>query len=411
MPAPVAADAQPRFDSRGRRLKGRTTKAKDHWKCDWCDYVARGKHWCAYRHAHLKAWHPEHLQDFGKKPPQFVRPGPEDEILWPCPFCDKALLQEDTPRSGDVLLQARLRHRRQCHPQIAKRHFLLAQARSGAQKATAARLADGVARRLLKHRKGDFGAHDVKFFRIPWTGKPAKKPRATRIVYACSSCRATADTARQLKAIPCERRPGSSSRVAFLGRLRALIDEDRHEASLLEGCRQLLACLTPPEDSGRRLARKTLPPPALREHDVVALAWPLPCDGGFALELRFACLRCAACRKSRRALETKQVCDAVVRGGARLRSELTRAAADADLPVARAAAHASQLLDNVLPATAAAAAAPTKVLTLADAGAAALEEAGGENSGPSAPAPGRAVHPVSASRSAAPLCLRADCLP
>ena len=269
MPAPVAADAQPRFDSRGRRLKGRTAKAKDHWKCDWCDYVARGKHWCAYRHAHLKAWHPEHLQDFGKKPPQFVRPGPEDEILWPCPFCDKALLQEDTPRTDDVLLQARLRHRRQCHPQIAKRHFLLARARSGAQKATAARLADGVARRLLKRRKGD-----VRFFRIPWTGKPAKKPRATRVVYACSSCRATADTARQLKAIPCERRPGSSSRVAFVGRLRALIDEDRHEASLLEGCRQLLACLTPPEDPGRRLARKTLPPPALREHDVVALASP-----------------------------------------------------------------------------------------------------------------------------------------
>ena len=136
-----------------------------------------------------------------------------------------------------------------------------------------------------------------------------------------------------------------------------------------------------------------------------------PCDGGFALELRFACLRCAACRKSRRALETKQVCDAVVRGGARRRSELTRATADADLPVARAAAHALQLLGGVLPASPATPAAPAKVLTLADAGAAAIEETGGVHSGPSGPAPGSAVHPVSASRPAAPLCLRADCQP
>ena len=47
----------------------------------------------------------------------------------------------------------------------------------------------------------------------------------------------------------------------------------------------------------------------------------------------------------------------------------------------------------------------------ADAGAAAREETGGENSGPCGPALGSAVHPVSASRSAAPLCLRADCPP
>ena len=119
MPPEDEDAARPRYDSRGRLLKGRTIKAKDHWKCDWCDYVVRGKHWCAYRHAHLKAWHPEHLQDFGPRPPQFVTPGPGADVEWPCPFCDKVLLKEPSPRSATVLLRARLRHREQCHPEIA----------------------------------------------------------------------------------------------------------------------------------------------------------------------------------------------------------------------------------------------------------------------------------------------------
>ena len=189
LPVQAAPGDQRRYDSRGRLLKGRATKAKDHWKCDWCDYVVHGRHWCAYRHQHLKAWHPEHLQDFVRRPLQFVTPGPDDQVEWPCPLCDKALLKAPN-RSADVLLQARLRHRAQCHPDAPKRRFLLPQARSGVQKASATRLADGVARRILMRRRGDFGSHDVRFFRIPWFGKPAKKPRSTRIVYACTRCAA-----------------------------------------------------------------------------------------------------------------------------------------------------------------------------------------------------------------------------
>eukprot|EP00439_Symbiodinium_sp_Y106_P073874 s897_g14.t1 len=372
MPPEIEDSARPRYDSRGRLLKGRTIKAKDHWKCDWCDYVVRGKHWCAYRHAHLKAWHPEHLQDFGPRPPRFVIPGPTDAVEWPCPFCAKALLKEPSPRSLTVMLRARLRHREQCHPEIAKRHFLLPQARSGAQKATAARLADGVARRILMRRKGDFGSHDVRFFRIPWTGKPAKKPRSTRVVYACVSCAATAATPKQMQALPCERRPATSSHTRFVGRVRALIAEGKHDAPLLAGCRQLLGCISPDEPDHRRLPRKTLPPPALRAHDVVAVAWPFLRGGRHVIELRFLCLRCAACRKNRRALEKQKACDAVVRGGARIRRELTHASEDPDATVARTAMHVLQLLDRVLPTPAAAPPAPKEVIALADAGTAGL---------------------------------------
>ena len=372
MPPEIEDSARPRYDSRGRLLKGRTIKAKDHWKCDWCDYVVRGKHWCAYRHAHLKAWHPEHLQDFGPRPPRFVIPGPTDAVEWPCPFCAKALLKEPSPRSLTVMLRARLRHREQCHPEIAKRHFLLPQARSGAQKATAARLADGVARRILMRRKGDFGSHDVRFFRIPWTGKPAKKPRSTRVVYACVSCAATAATPKQMQALPCERRPATSSHTRFVGRVRALIAEGKHDAPLLAGCRQLLDCISPDEPDHRRLPRKTLPPPALRAHDVVAVAWPFLRGGRHVIELRFLCLRCAACRKNRRALEKQKACDAVVRGGARIRRELTHASEDPDATVARTAMHVLQLLDRVLPTPAAAPPAPKEVIALADAGTAGL---------------------------------------
>ncbi|CAE7223541.1 unnamed protein product [Symbiodinium sp. CCMP2456] len=372
LPVPAAVGDQQRYDSRGRLLKGRTIKAKDCWKCSWCDYVARGKHWCAYRHQHLKAWHPEHLQDFVRRPPQFVTPGPDDQVEWQCPLCDKALLKAPD-RSADVLLQARLRHRAQCHPDAPKRRFLLPQARSGVQKASATRLADGVARRILMRRRGDFGSHDVRFFRIPWFGKPAKKPRSTRIIYACTRCAATATTPKRLLAQACERKLPTSSRTKFEARVRAMIADARHAAPLLDGCRQLLACIAPPGPARRRLTAKALPPPALRAHDVAAVAWPFWKDQRFELELRFLCLRCAACRKSRVSLDRRKLCDAVVRGGARVRRELVHATQDQDPVIVRAAKHVLQLLDKVLPAEASRQAVPTEVVALGDAGTAALD--------------------------------------
>ncbi|CAE7800892.1 unnamed protein product [Symbiodinium sp. CCMP2456] len=372
LPVPAAAGDQQRYDSRGRLLKGRTIKAKDSWKCSWCDYVARGKHWCAYRHQHLKAWHPEHLQDFVRRPLQFVTPGPDDQVEWSCPLCDKALLKAPD-RSADVLLQARLRHRAQCHPDAPKRRFLLPQARSGVQKASATRLADGVARRILMRRRGDFGSHDVRFFRIPWVGKPAKKPRSTRIIYACTRCAATATTPKRLLAQACERKLPTSSRTKFEASVRVMIANARHAAPLLDGCRQLLDCISPPGPARRRLTAKALPPPALRAHDVAAVAWPFLKDQRFELELRFLCLRCAACRKSRVSLDRRKLCDAVVRGGARVRRELVQATQDQDPVIARAAKHVLQLLDKVLPAEASRQAVPTEVVALGDAGTAALD--------------------------------------
>ena len=208
---------------------------------------------------------------------------------------------------------------------------------------------------------------------MPWTGKPAKKPRSTRVVYACASCTATASTPKELQALSCERRPATSTHTKFVVRVRALIAEGKHEASLLDGCRQLLDCICPTEPDHRRLPRKMLPPPALRAHDVVAAAWPFLSGSRHAIELRFPCLRCATCRKNRRALETKKACDAVVRGGGGSHQARARPRhQDPDSTVARAAVHVLQLLDKVLPTVAAAPAAPKEIVALADAGEAGL---------------------------------------
>ena len=271
LPPPPAPAPQVRLGSRGRVLKGRR-KAADCWRCEWCDFVADGK-WYAKRFNHVRAWHPEHLHLFSQRVlPVFRLPGPTDTVLWPCPCCNLALLEQQPPISKDTALKARLRHQREHHPGVSKKSFLLPTTRDNAPKATRAVLAAGVAPRLLQRRTGEYGDHKVVFFRIPWLGSAVKKARATRLVHFCTACAQYGDTPKRLRALRCAPSPGSAGRSKFIAKLRAALEEE-HSPELLAAVKRLLKLLTASTDrQTRRVTGKRCPPPALRKHEVVVVA-------------------------------------------------------------------------------------------------------------------------------------------
>ncbi|CAE7419819.1 unnamed protein product [Symbiodinium sp. CCMP2592] len=241
--------------------------------------------------------------------PEMIADLPDD---WKCDWCDfvaKAprLPEFRVPAAADVV------------------------AWSNAPKATRAVISAATARRLLKHRSGGFGNHqEIEFYRIPWMGSKHKKARASRMVYVCTACMQTADTPNRIKSLTCVRGPGSSPRAGFIARLRKCITED-HPSELLDGARALLDRLTGDAPSApRRFTGKRKPPPALRKHDILALAWPTVWRRAYTFRLRFICKVCCASQSTRANLGNRP-CGVTVRGAARLRRQLEDAVGAAGL--------------------------------------------------------------------------------
>ena len=367
----------PRVGSRGRLLKPLKPKRciQDSWKCDWCDFVAKAPKISDKRISHVRQWHPEHLQLI-KRPrlPEFRVPSAADVVAWPCPCCDRALIRTDPPQSPDTMLKTRLKHWREHHPCEPKSRFLLKIAGSNAPKATRAVLAAATARRLLKHRSGGLGNHpEVEFYRIPWMGSKLKKARATRMVYVCTACMQTADTPNRIKSLACVRGPGSSPRAGFIARLRQCITED-HPSELLDGARALFDRLNGDAPSApRRFTGKRKPPPALRKHDILALAWPTVWRRAYTFRLRYICTVCCASQSTRANLANRP-CGVTVRGAARLRRQLEDAAASDDASAVNTARLALHALGHVLPGVPVGSPAPPVVASLAEVGAAGLRD-------------------------------------
>ena len=413
LPDPPSPPPPPRVGSRGRLLKPKRCP-KVSWKCEWCDFVAKAPHGADKLATHVRQWHPEHLQSFKRpKLPEFRVPAGSDVVEWPCPCCDRALIRTDPPQSPSSMLLTRLKHRREHHPTEPKAKFLLKSAKSNALKATRAVIAAATARRLLKHRSGGFGNHPkVEFYRIPFLGSRVKKARSSRMVYVCTTCLQTADTPNRIKALTCARVTRSSSRVCFIARLRKCLSTESgvHQSELLDGARALLNRLTGDTPAPRRFTGKRKPPPAVRKHDILALAWPTVWRHAYTFRLRFVCTACLANQSTRSNLEQRP-CGPTVRGAAaRLRRQLDAAAASADVIAVRTARLALHALGHLLPVAAPELPAPPVVASLADVGTDGLRD---DTTAPPAPRSDNAVVPsivpaLTACASSAPsgLCVR-----
>ncbi|CAE7366489.1 unnamed protein product, partial [Symbiodinium sp. KB8] len=242
-------------------------------------------------------------------------------VSWKCEWCD---FVAKAPHGADKLAT---HVRREHHPTEPKAKFLLKSAKSN----------------VLK----------VEFYRIPFLGSRVEK------------------------ALTCARVTRSSSRVCFIARLRKCLSTESgvHQSELLDGARALLNRLTGDTPAPRRFTGKRKPPPAVRKHDILALAWPTVWRHAYTFRLRFVCTACLANQSTRSNLEQRP-CGPTVRGAAaRLRRQLDAAAASADVIAVRTARLALHALGHLLPVAAPELPAPPVVASLADVGTDGLRDA------------------------------------
>ena len=132
-------------------------------ECGWC--TGPVKHWVQKKQRHIDSFHADLKAELNLKTKSLVLvPYNRDTCVWKCPVAGCGLGISATETEPDARLRARKHHGDTYHPDEPKDLFLLERGTvEGAKKATTAKLAAGVAKRLHQLKAGKAGDHDVTF--------------------------------------------------------------------------------------------------------------------------------------------------------------------------------------------------------------------------------------------------------
>ncbi|CAE7353716.1 unnamed protein product [Symbiodinium natans] len=281
--------------------KGRKGK-RTHWQCKFCPYRtplhAKGAYLNTLRHLHLRSWHLDRKEQWSSKAKYGVRviedvtaaEADAVQTRWKCPHCPAGILDDGVPRgrgAEEAITRACNQHMRWRHP--SEKPVRRRPRANNSGKATAAKIAAGVAAKVLRAKKGDFGDHKVEILRIPCLGSTAKKKRNTSTCLVCKTCGSYGHAAASLRQYPC-----NSARVA-VGHKRASMIKKFQEAleadyaeGLKNGLRRVLQIFEEVE------ARQQEKGEGDAQHHVQVFAWPSfnKGSGNYAYAVRFLCLKC-----------------------------------------------------------------------------------------------------------------------
>lgn len=264
-------------------------KAKS-WTCSSCGFCTGvTRFWSQRKCHHIKAWHPEERANFNLvKSKVFVEWTPD--CVWKCPHCNLGIPPHVPAKARS---DARLQHGRNKHPDVDQKDFHAApdpeRVRANSKKATLAKIAAGVAKRLLEFKAGKQGDHDTVFLELPYTGKTRSYRNSARFIY-CKKCTALAESTAAIANIKCNVKSRSgASRARLVSRLQELCqDPDANPADVA-------------------LAKHALPlleikKAADRRHVVQRFDWPLP-DHKFV----FICKLCSKSAFTRNSLQSSKI--------------------------------------------------------------------------------------------------------
>ena len=234
------------------------------WSCPLCDYsTGNSEYWRQRKSSHIKAWHPDQRTALAKNTSAVLLEWTPD-CVWKCPHCNLGI---PAHFSSQVRREARIRHGKSKHPEVDQKVFHAAadpeMLRQNCKKASLAKIAAGVARRLLDVKSQKHGDHNPTILELPVTGNTTKKRNTYRHVF-CKKWTAMAVSIPAIAKVKCDVSLwGGSPRARLVARLQELCQNPAAQPKDVELARKALPLLE---------AKKT----QNRKHIVQRADWPLP---------------------------------------------------------------------------------------------------------------------------------------
>ena len=208
-------------------------QAKLGWKCPECGWsTGQVKYWVQKKLKHIDNFHPDLKAELNLKTKSLALvPYNRDTCVWRCPVAGCGLGISATETDPEARLRARKHHGDTYHPDEPKELFLLERGTvEGAKKATTAKLAAGVAKRLHQLKAAKAGDHDVTFVKLPpalsggETSRGKKRnPRNFCTRALCRRCKRMAQNVAELGSKPCKAHSAGARRPALIARLTAAL--------------------------------------------------------------------------------------------------------------------------------------------------------------------------------------------
>ena len=248
------------------------------WVCPECGFrTGLHKNWNKIRRNHVVTWHAEKKNFYNRHRVADLIPWDPDLCSWKCPLCASGVPK--TVSDVDVHYRMRLAHRDRCHPRAKRQRFVRARGSSAnARKATIAKTAAGLARRMVDLKAGEQGEHDCEILQLPHVGK-GKAVRRFHNKLFCKKCKALASSVKKLSSVRCDASfKGGPKRKQLIASLQKFADKlsvgsQEHTATL-----QVVSKISPPANVDELVPRA---------HNVVQVQTP-----GKRKQAALFCTRC-----------------------------------------------------------------------------------------------------------------------
>ena len=216
------------------------------WVCPECGFrTGLHKNWSKIRRNHVVTWHAEKKNFYNRHRVADLIPWDPDLCSWKCPLCASGVPK--TVSDVDMHYRMRLAHRDRCHPRAKRQRFVRARGSSAnARKATIAKTAAGLARRMVDLKAGEQGEHDCEILQLPHVGK-GKAVRRFHNKLFCKKCKALASSVKKLSSVRCDASfKGGPKRKQLIASLQKFADKlsvgsQEHTATL-----QVVSKISPP---------------------------------------------------------------------------------------------------------------------------------------------------------------------